>query len=200
MSRDRGASTRPRGRALDRRPLQQLDHHQCRRRSDGRQADRHPRDPYRSRPSLGVPQHSRCGHRRRPRGMECPRCDLSHAAGRTRPRVPLLRARPRRPPDRGRPDQGARRRKRYRVRLVLVQRTRGPSWPTRDRAGASLPRRDDRRAGDPADWADVGRRPHRHWGDRGDGRAPLASALPPRFGMSVKKSRLQSSAFRAKQK
>src|SRR5713226_3058590 len=89
-------------RTHDRRTGQQLDHHQHRRRTDRRQTHRHPRGADRPGPGQRLPQHPRRRHRRRPRGLERPRRAVPHPADRPRTRDPLLPARPRRPPDRGR--------------------------------------------------------------------------------------------------
>src|SRR5919198_6080472 len=114
----RGARRRDRARrrAGDRRARQRLDRHQRRRRPDGGQADRDPRGAVGARPRVELPQHPRRRHTRRVRGVERTRCDVPDAPDRPWFGDPVLPARPRRTPHRGRPDD---RRVRNAMRYML---------------------------------------------------------------------------------
>ena len=90
--------------------VQQLDHHQHRRRPHRRQAGGHPADATRPGPGQQLPQHPGQRHPRRVRRMERPRRPLPDTAETAPVRDPLLHPRPRRPPDRSRPNHRPRRR------------------------------------------------------------------------------------------
>ena len=90
--------------ADDHRAREQLDHHQRRRAAHRRQADSDARAAARPRPRQQLPQHPRRRHPRRLRAVERPRRRVPHPAYRPGSGTPLLHARPRRPPHRGRPN------------------------------------------------------------------------------------------------
>ena len=86
--------------------VQQLDHHQCRRRPDRRQAGGHPGDATRSRPGQQLPQYPGQRHRGRVRRMERPGCSIPDAAETAPVRDPLLHPRSRRSSDRSGANHG----------------------------------------------------------------------------------------------
>ena len=106
-ARRQGGLPRPRRADLCR-AIQQLDHHQYRRRPDRRQAGGHPGDATRSRPGQQLPQYPGQRHRGRVRRMERPGCSIPDAAETAPVRDPLLHPRSPRSSDRSEADHGPR--------------------------------------------------------------------------------------------